>query len=135
MSEARMQETAELKPGAFCWVELGTTNGEEAKKFYTKLFGWGFNDIPIGPNEVYTILTLNDKSVGALYQLNTDMKAQGIPPHWLSYVSVTSADETAQKSKHAGGTLMKEPFDVFDLGRMGKGSNGRCFRSLAAWYK
>jgi uncharacterized protein len=118
MSEARMQETAELKPGTFCWVELGTTNGEEAKNFYTKLFGWGFNDIPIGPNEVYTILTLNDKSVGALYQLNSDMKAQGTPPHWLSYVSVTSADETAQKSKDAGGTLMKEPFDVFDLGRM-----------------
>jgi len=118
MSEARTQEIADYKPGTFCWVELGTSNGEEAKNFYTKLFGWGFNDIPIGPNEVYTILKLNDKSVGALYQLNSEMKAQGIPPNWLSYVSVTSADETAQKSKDAGGTLMKEPFDVFDLGRM-----------------
>jgi predicted enzyme related to lactoylglutathione lyase len=106
MSEVRRQETADYKPGTFCWVELGTSNGEEAKNFYTKLFGWGFTDIPIGPNEVYTILKLNDKSVGALYQLNSEMKAQGIPPNWLSYVSVTSADETAQKSKDAGGTLM-----------------------------
>ena len=47
-----------------------------------------------------------------------DMKAQGIPPHWLSYVSVTSADETAEKAKAAGATLMKEPFDVFTIGRM-----------------
>jgi len=118
MTEARMQEIADYKPGTFCWVELGTNNGEEAKKFYTNLFGWGFTDNPIGPSEVYTILKLDDKDVGALYQLNSEMKAQGIPPHWLSYVSVTSADETAQKIKDAGGTLMKEPFDVFTLGRM-----------------
>jgi len=118
MTEARMQEIADYKPGTFCWVELGTSNGEEAKKFYTDLFDWGFTDNPVGPSEVYTILKLNDKDVGALYQLNSEMKAQGIPPHWLSYVSVTSADETAQKIKDAGGTLMKEPFDVFNLGRM-----------------
>jgi len=118
MTEARMQEIADYKPGTFCWVELGTTNGEEAKKFYTKLFGWGFTDNPIGQGQVYTILKLDDKDVGALYQLDSEMKAQGIPPYWLSYVSVTSADETAQKIKDAGGTLMKEPFDVFNLGRM-----------------
>jgi len=118
MTEARMQEIAEYKPGTFCWVELGTSNAEEAKKFYTTLFGWGFTDNPMGPSEVYTILKLDDKDVGALYQLNSEMTAQGIPPHWLSYVSVTSADETAQKIKDAGGTLMKEPFDVFTVGRM-----------------
>src|SRR6185295_7944307 len=117
MSEARKQETAELKPGTFCWVELGTSNGEEAKNFYTKLFGWSFTDMPTGPNEIYTILKLDGKSVAALYQLNSEMKAQGIPPHWLSYVSVANADETAKKIKDSGGTLMKEPFDVFDLGR------------------
>ena len=118
MSEVRMQESVDFKPGTFCWVELGTTDGEAAKKFYTELFGWTFTDMPIGPSEVYTILKLNDKDVGALYQLNSEMKAQGIPPHWLSYVSVDSADETAQKAKDAGATLMKEPFDVFTVGRM-----------------
>jgi hypothetical protein len=46
------------------------------------------------------------------------MTSQGIPPHWLSYVSVANADETAQKAKDASGTLMKEPFDVFTVGRM-----------------
>lgn len=118
MTEARMQETPQYAPGTFCWVELGTSDGEGAKKFYTELFGWGFTDNPIGPNMVYTMLKLDGKDVGALYQLTPEMSAQGIPPHWLSYVSVTSVDETAAKAKDAGGTLMKEAFDVFDVGRM-----------------
>ncbi len=105
-------------PGTFCWVELGTSDGEAAKKFYTGLFGWDFTDTPIGPGMVYTMLKQDGKDVGALYQLMPEMKAQGIPPHWLSYVSVTSADETAAKAKEAGGALMKEPFDVSTVGRM-----------------
>ncbi len=118
MAEAGMKETTSYAPGTFCWVELGTSNGEAAKKFYTELFGWDFTDNPIGPGMVYTMLKQDGKDVGALYQLMPEMIAQGIPPHWLSYVSVTSADESAAKAKEAGATLMKEPFDVFTVGRM-----------------
>jgi len=113
-----MQETIKYAPGTFCWVELGTTNGEAAKKFYTELFGWDFIDNPIGEGMVYTMLKLGGKDVGALYQLSGEMTSQGIPPHWMSYVSVSSADESAKKAKSLGATLMKEPFDVFDIGRM-----------------
>jgi predicted enzyme related to lactoylglutathione lyase len=118
MTEARMQESPEFKPGTFCWVELATSDSAAAKNFYTQLFGWQFVDHPMGPDGVYTMLQLEGKDVAALYELMPDMKAQGIPPHWLSYVSVTSADETAEKAKAAGATLMKEPFDVYDVGRM-----------------
>jgi uncharacterized protein len=118
MTEVRMQATPEYAPGTFCWVESGTTDGEAAKKFYTKLFGWTFTDSPIGPGKVYTMLKLDGKDVGALYQMPSEMTSQGITPHWLSYVSVTSADESAEKAKALGGKLMKEPFDVFTVGRM-----------------
>ncbi len=118
MTEARMQESPEYAPGTFCWVELGTTSGEAAKKFYTELFGWDFTDHPMGPSGVYTMLQLNGKDVGALYQMPPEMTSHGIPPHWMSYASVTSADESAEKAKSFGGTLMKDPFDVFDAGRM-----------------
>jgi predicted enzyme related to lactoylglutathione lyase len=118
MTEARMQEIPEYKPGTFCWVELGTTNGEAAKTFYSQLFGWDYVDSPVGPGMVYTMLKLNGRDVGALYQMPSEMTAQGIPPNWLNYVSVTSADETAEKAKAAGATLLKDPFDVFTVGRM-----------------
>jgi predicted enzyme related to lactoylglutathione lyase len=118
MTEARMQETTQYAPGTFCWVELGTTDGEAAKKFYTELFGWSFTDNPMGPGGVYTMLKLDGKDVGGLYHMPTEMTSQGVPPHWLSYVSVKSADETADTAKSLGATLMKEPFDVMDVGRM-----------------
>lgn len=118
MTEARMQETPRYAPGTFCWIELGTTDGEGAKKFYTELFGWDFFDAPVGPGMVYTMLKQDGKDVGALYQMPPEMTAQGIPPSWLSYVSVASADEAAAKAKEAGATLMKEPFDVMTVGRM-----------------
>jgi predicted enzyme related to lactoylglutathione lyase len=118
MTEARMQETPRYAPGTFCWVELGTSNGDGAKKFYTELFGWDFTDLPVGPGMVYTMLKQDGKDVGALYQMPPEMTAQGIPPHWLSYVSVARVDEAAAKAKEAGATLMKEPFDVMAVGRM-----------------
>jgi predicted enzyme related to lactoylglutathione lyase len=118
MTEVRMQETTKYAPGTFCWVELGTTDGEAAKKFYTGLFDWDFTDNPMGPDMVYTMLRLNGKDVGGLYKMPPDMKAQGIPPHWLSYVSVTNVDASTAKAKELGATVMKDPFDVSDVGRM-----------------
>jgi uncharacterized protein len=118
MSDPKLPATPDYKPGTFCWVELGTSNSEAAKSFYTELLGWDFIDVPMGPEGVYTMLKLGDKDVAGLYQLMPDMVAQGTPPHWLSYVSVASADETAAKAKEAGATLLKEPLDVSTIGRM-----------------
>ena len=118
MAEPGMQQTTSFAPGTFCWVELGTSDGEAAKKFYTELFSWDFIDNPMGPGMVYTMLKQEGKDVAGLYQLMPDLKAQGIPPHWLSYVSVTSADEAAAQATEAGATLMNGPFDVYTIGRM-----------------
>ena len=118
MSEARLQENSDPKPGSFCWVELGTSDNEAAKNFYTQLFGWEADDHPMGPDSVYTILKLDGKDVGGLYKLTPDMSAQGVPPHWMSYVATANADETTEKAKGAGATIMNGPFDVANLGRM-----------------
>jgi hypothetical protein len=72
----------------------------------------------MGPSGVYTILKQNGKDVGALYTMPEEMTSNGVPPHWMSYISVANADETAAKAKSLGATLMKEPFDVFTMGRM-----------------
>ena len=63
MTEARMQELPNQKPGSFCWVELGTTNAEGAKNFYGELFGWDYEDHSMGPDGMYTIVKLNGKDV------------------------------------------------------------------------
>jgi len=118
MTEAATKEATGFAPGTFCWVELATSDGEKAKEFYTKLFGWDYVDSPIGPDMIYTVLKKDGKDAAALYKMPPEMSNQGIPPNWLSYVSVKSADDSANKAKELGAELLKEPFDVFTLGRM-----------------
>jgi hypothetical protein len=105
-------------PGSFCWVELGTTDAKAAKAFYSALFGWQPNDMPMGPAGVYTMLQVNGKDIGALYELDKNMLEMGVPTHWMQYIAVANADDTAARVKYLGGQVMKEPFDVFDAGRM-----------------
>jgi len=116
MSEAGAQTQMTHAPGTFCWIELATTDGPGAKKFYSELFGWEAHDSPAGPGMVYTMLRLNGKDVGALFEKGETMK--DMPTYWASYISVASADETVAKAKALGGSIMKEAFDVMDVGRM-----------------
>lgn len=106
-------------PGTFCWVELGTTDPKGAREFYTDLIGWSPKevDIPEGMGS-YTLLQLEGKDIAGMYTLTEEQTRQGVPPHWLSYVSVKSADETSSRVPGLGGTVLVEPFDVPDVGRM-----------------
>jgi len=113
-----MATVTQHAPGTFCWPELATSDQEGAKKFYTSLFGWTFQDSDIGDGQFYTMLKLNGASVGALYKLRPDESTKGMPPHWGTYVAVDSADAAAAKAKQLGASIMVEPFDVMDVGRM-----------------
>lgn len=104
--------------GSFCWIELATTDQKAAKDFYSSLFGWSPQDSPIGPNEFYTLFKLEGRDAAAGYTLRADQKAQGVPPHWMPYIAVESADKAADTAKQLGGTVVMAPFDVMDLGRM-----------------
>jgi predicted enzyme related to lactoylglutathione lyase len=105
-------------PGSFCWFELATTDQQDAKDFYTNLFGWEFNDTPIGPSETYTTFLIENRAVAAAYTMRDEQRQQDMPPMWLPYISVASADESAEAAARAGGTVKAPPFDVMDLGRM-----------------
>src|SRR4051812_27800489 len=97
-------ESGTFAPGIFCWWELSTTDTAGAKNFYTNVFGWSYKDNPMGHDMVYTSFMYDGKSVGACYNQMPEQTSQGIPPNWLSYVQVTSVDETAAKVAPAGGT-------------------------------
>jgi predicted enzyme related to lactoylglutathione lyase len=105
-------------PGSFCWLELATTEQNAAKQFYSSLFGWAVNDFPMGPGEVYTMFNLEGRNAAAAFSMNQQMRAQGVPPHWMLYMAVTSADDTVAKAGQAGGKVLAPPFDVFEFGRM-----------------
>ena len=100
------------EPGMFCWIELATNDAAAAKSFYTSVFGWKINDIPIPDGSVYTMLQVDGHDLGALYENKEH------PPAWNSYVNTTSVDDAAKKAKDLGANVIAPPFDVMDVGRM-----------------
>jgi predicted enzyme related to lactoylglutathione lyase len=112
-----MPNIDQYPPGAFVWVELGTTDQAAAKNFYASLFGWTANDMPMGPDEHYTIFQLDGRDAAAAYTLRAGMSG-GAPPNWMPYISVASADDAAARAAQVGGKVVAPPMDVFDAGRM-----------------
>lgn len=113
-----MGERTSHAPGTFSWTDLSTTDQEAAKSFYGDVFGWDAEDRPVGDGINYTMMSIGGKAVAAASPLREDQREQGVPPFWMSYVTVQDADATAARAAELGGTLMAEPFDVFDAGRM-----------------
>lgn len=105
-------------PGSFCWFELATTDQASAKAFYTSLFGWSVKEFPMGPGDVYTIFQCQGRDAAAAYTLRPDQRSQGVPPHWMLYIAVDSADAAAARAAQLGGKICAPAFDVMDVGRM-----------------
>ncbi len=103
-------------PGEFCWIELATSDQNAAKKFYSSLFGWEPNDMPMGPDAFYTIFRLQGKDCAAAYTLGA--QEQGVPPHWNLYIAVENADAAANKAASLGAKVIAPAFDVMDAGTM-----------------
>jgi uncharacterized protein len=103
-------------PGVPCWVDTSQPDPEAAVDFYSGLFGWEFEDVmPPGSPGKYFIARIRGGDVAAVGSI-----PEGSPPMamWNTYVWVESADETASKVLDAGGTVLMEPFDIMESGRM-----------------
>jgi predicted enzyme related to lactoylglutathione lyase len=103
--------------GVPCWIDTGQPDPEAAVAFYGDLFGWEFEDrMPAGSPQSYYVAQLRGRDVAGVGSL-----PEGAPPKpmWSTYIWVESADEAAAKVKDAGGSVLMEPFDVYDAGRMG----------------
>jgi hypothetical protein len=113
-----MRHIDQHRPGAFCWIELSTTDQNAAKSFYSSLFGWTAKDFPMGPNDFYTMFQLEGRETGAAYTMRPKEQLQGVPPHWMIYISVDSAAAAAARTAQLGGKVLAPPCDVYDVGRM-----------------
>jgi len=110
-----MSERTSYAPGTPCWVDLASPDLDASAGFYGGLFGW---DAPEPENAEqtggYRQALLRGKPVAGLMPL----MQEGQPVVWSTYVSVADAEVAAGKVSEGGGTVMVEPMDVLDLGRM-----------------
>jgi uncharacterized protein len=98
--------------GTPTWLDLGIPDLDRALQFYGALFGWEFE---IGPEETgrYTMCFLRGRRVAAISAMHDPARV-----FWNVYLATDDCDRSAERARAAGGTLLIEPMDVMDQGRM-----------------
>jgi predicted enzyme related to lactoylglutathione lyase len=108
MGDAPAQVTAGT-PGHIGWHELLASNGEEAFRFYSELFGWTKAEaVDMGAMGIYQIFATSGVPVGGMMTKTPQMPV----PAWLYYFNVEAVDAAVERVKKAGGRIVLEPAAV-----------------------
>jgi uncharacterized protein len=116
--QAALWRSERMVRGAFCWLGLATSDPAAARAFYTDVFDWDSAERPAGKLGTYTALHYEGKEVAILYQQTPEALAAQVAPHWTPFVEVENADRSARLVEKLGGTLLREPHDLGDAGRL-----------------
>jgi uncharacterized protein len=95
----------------FVHVELNTTDLGKAKAFYTGLFDWQLEEMPM-PGGTYTLIKVGSGTGGGMMS----RLPPGVPSHWLAYVQVDDIQASTAKAKSLGANVMVDVMDVEDAG-------------------
>jgi predicted enzyme related to lactoylglutathione lyase len=114
-----MSERDDYMPGVPCWVDTPQPDPRAAVSFYGGLFGWEFSDpAPMRsdphPTGEYFVARVRGRDVAGVLS----EPPKGAPTAWNTHIQVESADQTAEKVKAAGGTVLDGPFDAEPAGRV-----------------
>ena len=104
--------TSPWPAGMPCWTDLMTPDVAAAQRFYGSVLGWSFQDTD---DEFggYTVAEAKGAGAAGIGPLQPSA-----PTAWTLYLASDDADKTAAAVTGNGGTLLLEPGDVGDLGRM-----------------
>lgn len=97
------------EPGAFAWAELNTRDLPRAQQFLEAVFGYRVE--ALAGELPYRTLHVGDARAGGLLQM-TDRWPAELPPHWMIYFAVASADAAAERVRSLGGAVHVPPFDT-----------------------
>jgi predicted enzyme related to lactoylglutathione lyase len=97
----------------FVHLELNTPDLSKAKAFYGALFGWKFEDNDMGPSVGIYSTFKPDAGPGGGVVTMPDGK-----PGWLAYVGVENIQESTEKARSLGATIMMGPAAIPNIGSM-----------------
>ncbi|WP_424212406.1 VOC family protein [Streptomyces sp. BI20] len=109
------------------WVELHVPDPAEALRFYGILFGWRSQVMEV-PGMTYRVLSvaegdIEDASFGGVAPLGPESAEEGGAEsggraRWVPYFCTADADAAASRVREAGGSVLMEPADVPEVGRI-----------------
>jgi predicted enzyme related to lactoylglutathione lyase len=97
----------------FVHIELQTKDLAKAKDFYSRLFDWKLESLPVAGDDMpYTMIDVGEGTGGGMYE-NQD---PGVPPHWLAYVGVDDIRASTLKARELGATVLQDVMAIGDHG-------------------
>ncbi|NJQ06176.1 VOC family protein [Streptomyces lonarensis] len=101
------------KPGAPCWLDIGSPDTAASSNFYGAVLGWEF--MSAGPDAGgYGIWKTGGETVAGVGPL-TD---EGAKSGWIVYYNVPDIQEATETVRSSGGTVRVEPMDMMGQGHM-----------------
>jgi uncharacterized protein len=100
---------------AFAHIELMTGDVARAKEFYSRVFSWSLEDMPMGPEMTYTMVRPGEGPGGGMMQ----KPMPDAPTMWLPYVNVESRADTIERARSLGAHVIVEHQEVPGMGQFG----------------
>ena len=95
-------------PGEWIWSSVLTRDPDTDAAFYQNVFGYDVFEIPSDDGSQHVLLSTDDYARASLNKLPADAAKRH--PHWLNFVRVESATDTAAKVEALGGRVLVKPF-------------------------
>jgi hypothetical protein len=100
------------------WFELMTTDVEAARRFYGGVVGWTTKDSTDLGMAYTEWLRPDGAPAGGMMALPAELKAEGVPPHWIVYIGVDRLEERAAHVARLGGGSLSPVIEVPTVGRL-----------------
>ena len=104
------------EPGAFCWVDLQTSDRDISARFYGALFGWKFSPGRDKDPDGYLHISNQGAFIGGLPPERT--LQPHVPPHWMAYIQTTDCAAQTAKAEQLGARVLVPPMAVEDTGHI-----------------
>ena len=95
----------------FVHVELMSTDIQKSKDFYTRLFKWELEGVPM-KEMTYTMVKVGEGTGGGMLK----NPIPGAPSSWMAYVLVDDIKTGTAKARTLGAKVMKDVTEVQDMG-------------------
>ena len=100
--------------GQFCWVDFVARDVTAAIEFYSEFFDWGVETQDVVDGPPYAMFFQNGYVVAGIGGMSDEMRENGMPPTWNSYVSVDDVHEVTELAQDLGGTVVTPPMQFGD---------------------
>ncbi len=105
--------------GMVWWTELMTRDVDAAVKYYGDVCGWTFETMDMMDGSgTYYVGKHGDRPTAGIMDMTPMAHLDQVSPHWFSYFAVDDLEAAMAATKSAGGSVLREPFEIPGTGRI-----------------